>query len=106
MPATVIGAGLAPVWAPVLVIPPLLDTHVAVWLAIALPLLAPIVKETTTEPVGAAVEPDLATTFVGGAGEPTITGDDALDAGPAPRALIALTVHAYTVPVVVPVTVI
>ena len=40
------GAAVAPVWVPVLVTPPLLEVQVAVWLVMALPLLAPIVKVT------------------------------------------------------------
>jgi hypothetical protein len=56
-PATVIGAAVAPEWAPVLVTPPLLDVHVAVWLVIALPLSAPIVNLTVNEPVEVVVTP-------------------------------------------------
>src|SRR4029077_19519452 len=89
--ATVIGAAVAPACVPVLVTPPLLDTHVAVWLVIALPLFAPIVNVTTNEPVAVVVEPDFATTAVGAAGEPTITGSEGADAKPAPRAFVAFT---------------
>jgi hypothetical protein len=32
--------------------PPLLDTHVAVWLVIALPLFAPIANVTVNKPAG------------------------------------------------------
>jgi hypothetical protein len=104
-PATVIGAAVAPECVPVLVTPPLLDTHVAVWLVIALPLFAPIVNVTLRDPVAIAVEPETAFTAVGGAGEPTITGNDAAEARPTPRPLIAFTVHVYDLPVVTPVTV-
>ena len=103
--ATVIGAAVAPECTPVFVTPPSLDVHVAVWLVIALPLLAPIVNVTVNEPVATVVEPDTAFTFVGAAGEPTITAGDAADARPAPRALVALTVHVYVFPVVAAVTV-
>ena len=41
-----------------------------------------------------------AVTPVGAAGEPTITGNDAADATPAPRALVARTVHVYDLAVV------
>jgi hypothetical protein len=51
------------------------------------------VNVTVNEPVAVVVVPDLATTFVGGAGEPTITGNDGTDARPAPRPFVAWTVH-------------
>jgi hypothetical protein len=69
------------------------DTHIAVWLVIALPLFAPIVNVTVKEPVAVVVDPDTAFTPVGAAGEPTITGNDAADAAPAPTTFVALTVH-------------
>ena len=103
---TVIWAAAAPICVPVFVIPPLLDVQVAVWLMIALPLLAPIVNVTVNEPVGVVVEPDLATTFVGAAGEPTITAGDAADAALKPIPLVALTVHVYVLAVVTAATVI
>jgi hypothetical protein len=74
------------------VVPPFGDVHVAVKLLMALPLLAPGVKETMTDPVAEAVF-DLALTAVAGAGEPTITGADAAEAGLAPRALVCFTRH-------------
>jgi hypothetical protein len=92
-PATVIGAAVAPECVPVLVTPPLLDTHVAVWLVIALPLFAPILYVTVNEPVAVVVACDTALTAVGAAGEPTITASDGADARPAPRAFVALTVQ-------------
>jgi hypothetical protein len=85
--------------------PPSLVVHVAVKLEIALPLLAPAVKLTVNGPVVALVEPDTAFTFVGAAGEPTITGNDATDANPAPRPFVARTVHVYVLAVVRPDTV-
>jgi hypothetical protein len=72
-----------------LVAPPLLEVHVAVWLMMALPLLAPMVKETLICPAATL----SAVTFVGAAGDPTTTGSDAVDARPAPRELVAFTVH-------------
>jgi hypothetical protein len=101
----VIGAAVAPECVPVLVTPPLLDTHVAVWLVIALPLFAPITNVTVNDPVVVVAEPDTAFTFVGGAGEPTITASDGADATPVPTALVAWTVHVYVLPVVTPATV-
>jgi hypothetical protein len=77
------------VWVADFVTPPLLDVHVAVWLWIVLPLFAPIVNVTRSVPDAILV----ATTAVGGAGEPTITGPDAADASPIPRAFFAVTLH-------------
>src|SRR5689334_4061289 len=77
--ATVIGAAAAPTCVPVLSTPPLLDTHVAVWLVIAAPLFAPMVNVTVSEPVAVVVEPDTAFTAVGAAGDPAMTGNDAAD---------------------------
>ena len=58
--------------------PPLLDMHVAVWLVIALPLLAPMVNVTVNEPVAAIVAPDTAFTPVGATGTSvTVTDADA-----------------------------
>jgi hypothetical protein len=56
---------------PVLVRPPLLEVQVAVWLVMALPLLAPSAKVTLSEPVVVVVDPDTALTAVGAAGTPT-----------------------------------
>ena len=92
------GAAVAPACEPLFVTPPLLDTHVAVWLVIALPLFAPIVNVTVNEPVPVVVVPDLATTFVGGAGEPTITGSDAAEGRPVPTELVAVTEQVYVLP--------
>ena len=100
-----IGAAVAPECVPVLVTPPLVDVHVAVWLVIALPLFAPIVNVTVNDPVVVVAGPDTALTFVGAAGEPTITASDGADAAPVPMALVAWTVHEYVAPVVKPVTV-
>ena len=69
--ATVMGAGVAPVWVPVLVRPPLLELQVAVWLVMALPLLAPSAKVTLSEAVVVVVDPETAFTAVGAAGTPT-----------------------------------
>jgi hypothetical protein len=86
--------------------PPSLDEHDAVKLVIALPLLALGVKPTLRFPVAVVVEPDIDVTFTGDAGEPTITGGDGADAGPAPRAFVAVIVHVYVLAVVSPGTVI
>jgi hypothetical protein len=99
---TVIGAAVAPACVPVFVTPPFDDAHVAVWEVIAEPLFAPMVNDTLICPAATFT----ADTPVGGAGEPTITGNDATDAKPAPRAFVALTVHVYDLPVVTAATVI
>jgi hypothetical protein len=90
-PVTVNGDA-APVTVP---LTPLSDeVHVAVKPVIAFPLFAPAVNETTNEPVAVVVEPETALTFVGAAGDPTITaGDDGGEAGLEPRPFVALTVH-------------
>ena len=63
---------------------------------IALPLFAPGVKETESDP-----DPVLVTTpIVGGAGLPTITAAEGFEAGPVPRALVARTVQVYDFAVV------
>ena len=80
--------------------PPSLDVHVAVKPEIALPLLAPAVKLTVNGPDVPVVEPDSAFTFVGAAGEPTITANDAADCALEPTAFVALTVHVYVFAVV------
>ena len=100
-----IGAAVAPECVPVLVTPPLVDVHVAVWLVIALPLFAPIVNVTVNEPVVVVAGPDTALTFVGAAGEPTITASDGADATPVPIPFVAWTVHVYVAAVVKAVTV-
>ena len=92
-PLTTIGAAAAPVCVAFFVTPPLVDVHVAVWLWIALPLFAPIVNVTVNDPVEVVVDPDFATTFVGGAGDPTMTAGDATDATPEPTAFVAVTLH-------------
>jgi hypothetical protein len=69
--ATVMVAGVGPVWVPVLVRPPLLERQVAVWLVMALPLSAPSAKVTLSESVVVVVDPDTALTAVGAAGTPT-----------------------------------
>ena len=89
----VIGAAVAPVCTPVFVTPPLLDVHVAVWLVIALPLLAPIANVTVNGPVAVVVEPDTALTPVGAAGEPTTIGNDGTDWGPVPALFVAATLN-------------
>ena len=76
-----------------IITPPFDDVQVAEKLVIALPLAAPAVNDTTSEPVVVVVEADTAFTFVGGTGDPTFTGADAADAGLLPRPLVALTVH-------------
>jgi hypothetical protein len=105
-PVSVIGAAVAPACVPIFVAPPLVEVHVAVWLVIALPLFAPIVNVTVNEPVAVVVELDTAFTFVGAAGEPTITESDGVEAALAPIALVALTVQAYVLAVVTADTVI
>jgi hypothetical protein len=102
---TAIGAAAPPECTPVPVTPPSLDTQVADWPVIALPLSAPIVNVTVNEPVVVVVDPDIATTFVGGAGEPTITGDDSIDWAPVPTAFTAATRNAYAAPFDKPVNV-
>jgi hypothetical protein len=93
--------GLAvPVWARVT--PPLLDVQVAVYPLIEEPLFVPAVKLTVSDPVEPNVERDKAFTFVGAAGDPRITGNDAADVGPDPAAFVALTVHVYVPAVVRP----
>src|SRR5450631_960844 len=83
-------SGLAdPVIAPVP--PPLLDVHVAAKLVIALPLFAPGVKVILSCPDATFT----ALTAVGAEGEPTTTASDATDGKPAPRPLVAVTVHVY-----------
>jgi hypothetical protein len=62
----------------------------------ALPLFAPGVNATRIWPDATCV----AVTPVGAAGEPTITATDGAEARPAPRALVAVTVHVYTLAVV------
>jgi hypothetical protein len=62
------------------------------------PLFAPGVNDTLNEPVAPVVATATAFTFAGAAGEPTITGSDAVDARPAPREFVAFTVHAYVFP--------
>jgi hypothetical protein len=91
--ATVMAAGVGPVWVPVLVRPPLLEVQVAVWLVMALPLLAPRAKVTLSEPAVVVVDPDTALTAAGAAGAPTTTGREGAEAKLAPRALPAWTVH-------------
>ena len=61
---------------------------------VALPLLTPGAKATDTGPVAVVVDPDVARTAVGAAGDPTTTDADGADAGPVPRALVAVTAHA------------
>ena len=85
-----IGAAVAPLRLKPLVTPPLLETHVAASLVIGLPLSALLANDTVKEPVAVVVEPDLATTFVGGAGDPMITRDE-LPEGPEPRVFVAFT---------------
>jgi hypothetical protein len=85
-------SGLAdPVIAPVP--PPLLDVHVAVKLVIALPLFAPAVKLTINGPIDVVVEPEIAFTAVGAAGEPTTTASDDNDWGPVPIKFVAATLN-------------
>jgi len=68
----------------------------------ALPPLNPAVHDTETEVSPAGV----ATTLVGGSGTVAgVTAFDALDAGPAPAAFVAVTVKVYSVPFERPVTV-
>lgn len=83
------------------VAPPLLDSHVASYPVTALPLSAPGVNETFSEP-GTTL---TAVACVGAPGEPTITEADGADAGPVPRAFVAFAVHVYLFAVVTPVTV-
>jgi hypothetical protein len=76
---------------PVWVTPPLLDTHVAVWLVMALPLSAPSTNVTVSEPVLVAVDADTAFTRVGAAGGPPGVTDASLDCGLSPAGLTAET---------------
>ncbi len=80
----------------VCVTPPLLDVHVVVYSGAVsgLPLVAPCVKVTLNDPVEWVVESDVAITPVGAAGEPSITAADGDEAGPAPTALVEVTVQA------------
>ena len=87
--ATVIGTAVAPEWVPVLVTPPLLDTHVAVWLVIALPLFAPFTNVIVNEPVAVVVEVEAAFTELGAAGAPTMIGLLAADCAPVPVGFLA-----------------
>jgi hypothetical protein len=64
------------------------------------------VNVTINEPVAVVVEPDFATTPVGGAGEPTITAGDAADGRLVPATFVAVTLHVYVFAVVTPLTVI
>jgi hypothetical protein len=73
--------------------PGLTEVQVAEWLVNALPPLAPSVKVTLSDPVASAVDVGVAFTLVGAAGEPTATGDVAVDAALDPIALVAFTVH-------------
>ena len=75
--------------------PPLADVHVVVYLGsvTGLPLDAPGVNVTLSDPVECVVESDRATTLVGAAGEPSTTTADDDDAGPVPTALVEVTVH-------------
>jgi len=96
--ATVIGEAV-PVFERVA--PPLDETHAAVYPVIALPLFAPGVNLTFSEPAATLT----AVTCVGAAGAPTIAAADGSLAGPVPRAFVARTVHVYRLPVVKLVTV-
>jgi hypothetical protein len=79
----------------------LVEVHVAAKLVIALPLFAPGVNDTVRGPVAIVVDPGAALTEVGAAGgEPTITAADGAEARLAPRALCAVAVHVYVLPVV------
>ncbi len=73
---------------------PPLDVQVAVYPVINAPLFAPGVNDTISGPVVVAVEPDIAFTFAGAAGDPTTTASDGMDGRPVPRLLAALTLHA------------
>jgi hypothetical protein len=84
----------------------LVDTHDAVWLVIVPPLFAPTPNVTTREPKTVVVGVGLATTPVGAAGVPTITGDDVADPAPGPPVPIATTRHEYDLELVSPPTVI
>jgi len=83
------------------VTPPLLDSHFAVKLVIFLPFVAPALNVTLSEPAATLT----ALMWVGAPGDPTITAADGTDQAPAPRELIARTVHVYRFPVVRCVTV-
>lgn len=82
-----------------LVTPPSVDRQAAVKLVMAAPLFAPGVNETRSEPAArrTTVIP------VGGAGDPTTTGNAAAGT-PEPRALMPSTVQTYLLAVVIPVT--
>lgn len=73
--------------------PPSLELHAAVKLVMALPLLVPGVKLTVNGPVVAFDVPGRAFTLVGAPGAPTTAGAEGVDAGPVPRAFLAVTVH-------------
>jgi hypothetical protein len=68
-------------------------------------LFAEAANVTVSDPVAPVVDPDVALTFDGADGAPTITVDEGADAGPAPRELVAFTVHVYDLPMLRPVTV-
>jgi hypothetical protein len=57
-----------------------------------------------TQDTVAPALPATALTLVGAPGTTDVTGMEALDAGPVPTALVAVTVNVYAVPLVRPVT--
>jgi hypothetical protein len=75
------------------VTPLFVETHVAVKLVIALPLLAPGVNDTVNGPVDVVVEPGAARTAVGDTGVPALSAGVAADCGPVPRWLDAATLN-------------
>ena len=68
-------------------------------------MFAPGVNDTDNGPVDAVVEPEIAFTAVGAAGEPTITAGEAEEDGPVPAPFVPLTLQVYDFAVVRPVTV-
>src|SRR5437588_264970 len=82
-------------------VPPLLDRHEAVNEVTGLPLSEPGVNATDPETL-----PRVTVPIVGACGTVDCTAvADAIDTGPEPSALVALTVHMYVLALVRPVTV-
>ena len=92
--ATTIGAAVAPLCTPLLVAPPLLETHLAVNFVIAAPLARPATKRTVNDPVASLVEPDAAFAADGVEGAVATTNAfDAEDSAPGPTMFDAFTLQ-------------
>jgi hypothetical protein len=72
----------------------------------ALPLFAPGVKLTASDPVAVVVEVGATFKTVGGVGDPTIVAGEDGDAALGPTAFLAFTVQVYVLAAVRPVSVI